>query len=48
MLPETVGHAGEIVVRTSRRRAGAVVVSLPAVLETVSRVLHGQPAPGPR
>lgn len=48
MLPETVGHAGEIVVRTSRRRAGAVVVSLPAVLETAARVLHGQPAPGPR
>jgi len=29
-------------VRTSRRRAGSVVLSLPAILEHVSRALHAQ------
>jgi hypothetical protein len=40
LSPETRGHAGEIVVRTSRRRAGTVVLSLPAVLEHVTRAMH--------
>ncbi|HEV2121241.1 MAG TPA: hypothetical protein VGW38_00505, partial [Chloroflexota bacterium] len=42
MLPETIGHAGEVVVSTSRRRAGTIVLSLPAALDHVSRVLHAQ------
>jgi hypothetical protein len=42
LQPETIGHAGEIQVGTSRRRAGTVVLSLPAVLERVSRVLHAR------
>jgi hypothetical protein len=45
LQPETIGHAGEIVVSSSRRRAGAVVISLPAVLERVSRVLHARREP---
>jgi len=40
LSPESHGHAGEIVVRTSRRRAGMVVLSLPAVLEHVARAMH--------
>ena len=43
LAPESRGNAGEIVVRTSRRRAGSVVLSLPAILEHVSRALHAQP-----
>ena len=43
LSPETHGHAGEIVVRTSRRRAGTVVLSLPAVLEHVTRAMHASP-----
>jgi hypothetical protein len=41
LSPESHGHAGEVVVRTSRRRAGTVVLSLPAVLEHVATALHG-------
>ncbi|MGI8424439.1 MAG: hypothetical protein ACR2NO_10080, partial [Chloroflexota bacterium] len=41
--PEKVGHVGEIRVSASRRRAGNVDLSLPAVLERVSRVLHARP-----
>ena len=43
LSPDTYGNAGEVVVRTSRRRAGRVVLSLPAVLEHVSRALHSLP-----
>jgi hypothetical protein len=46
LQPETIGHAGEVLVSASRRRAGAVVLSLPAALERVSRVLHARPAAG--
>jgi hypothetical protein len=42
LQPETIGHAGEVLVSASRRRAGVVVLSLPAVLERVSRVLHAR------
>jgi len=42
LAPDSRGNAGEIVVRTSRRRAGSVVLSLPAILEHVSRALHAQ------
>jgi hypothetical protein len=49
LSPETHGHAGEIVVRTSRRRAGTVVLSLPAMLEHVARAMHaGEPVPPTR
>jgi len=44
LSPASRGNAGEVVVRTSRRRAGAVVLSLPAVLEHVSRALHARSA----
>jgi hypothetical protein len=40
LSPDSRGNAGEVVVRRSRRRAGDVVLSLPAVLEHVSRALH--------
>jgi hypothetical protein len=43
LSPASRGNAGEVVVRTSRRRAGTVVLSLPAVLEHVSRTLHARP-----
>lgn len=43
LAPDSRGNAGEIVVRTSRRRAGTVVLSLTAILEHVSRALHAQP-----
>jgi hypothetical protein len=44
LSPASRGNAGEVVVRTSRRRAGTVVLSLPAVLQHVSRALHAKPA----
>jgi hypothetical protein len=47
LSPETHGHAGEVVVRTSRRRAGTVVLSLPAVLEHVTRAMHASQHPRP-
>jgi hypothetical protein len=40
LAPDSRGNAGEVVVRTSRRRAGTVVLSMPAILEHVSRVMH--------
>jgi hypothetical protein len=40
LSPESHAHAGEIVVRTSRRRAGTLVLSLPAVLEHVAGAVH--------
>jgi hypothetical protein len=45
LSPESHGHAGEVVVRTSRRRAGTVVLSLPAVLEHVSRAMRANAEP---
>jgi hypothetical protein len=48
LSPDSYGNAGEVVVRTSRRRAGAVLLSLPAVLEHVSRALHALPDSGRR
>jgi len=46
LSPDSHGNAGEVVVRTSRRRAGTVVLSLPAVLEHVSRAMHTIASPG--
>jgi len=43
LAPDSHGNAGEVVVRSSRRRAGTVVLSLPAVLEHVSRAIHAIP-----
>jgi hypothetical protein len=48
LAPDSHGNAGEVVVRTSRRRAGTVVLSLPAVLEHVSRAVHAIPSSGDR
>jgi hypothetical protein len=42
LQPTTIGQVGEVQVSASRRRAGTVVLSLPAVLERVSRVLHAR------
>lgn len=46
LSPDSHGNAGEVVVRTSRRRAGRVVLSLPAVLEHISRAVHVIPDAG--
>jgi len=48
LSPGSYGNAGEVVVRKSRRRSGTVVLSLPAVLEHVSRALHTLPGASPR
>jgi hypothetical protein len=40
--PDSRGNAGDIVVGSSRRRAGTVMLSLPAILEHVSRALHAR------
>jgi hypothetical protein len=51
MTPDTGGKVGEVLVTDqSRRRPGSIALSLTAVLDTVSRILHvesdrnGQPA----
>jgi hypothetical protein len=46
LAPDSRGNAGEVVVRTSRRRAGTVVLSLPSILEHVSRAMHAVPSSG--
>ena len=41
MAPDTGGKVGEVIVfEQSRRRSGSVVLSLTAVLDAVSRILH--------
>jgi hypothetical protein len=44
LQPDAIGQVGEVLVNSSRRRAGAVVLSLSAVLARISRVLHAPPA----